>query len=126
MQYINTKEACQPAGHYSQAVTHNGLIYISGQLAVDKDGVKHFENIQKETEVALANLDAILKESGSERELVLKTTVYVSDISLWGEVNKVYSEFFGSHKPARAVVPTRELHYGFRVEIEAIAAVKED
>lgn len=126
MQYVNTKEACQPAGHYSQAVTHNGLIFISGQLAVDKNGEKHFDSIQKETKIALANLDAILKESNSERGLVLKTTVYVSDISLWSEVNKVYSEFFGNHKPARAVVPTRKLHYGFRVEIEAVAAIKED
>jgi len=125
VKYIFTDEACRPAGHYSQAVLHNGMIYISGQLAVDKNGVKYFDSIGKETEVALSNLDAILREGGSQKELVLKTTVYVSDISHWDEVDKVYSNYFGDHKPARAVVPTKELHHGFRVEIEAIAAVKE-
>jgi 2-iminobutanoate/2-iminopropanoate deaminase len=53
---------------------------------------------------------------------VLKVTVYVSDITLWPRVNAVYAEFFGAHRPARAVVPTRELHHGFGVEIEAVAA----
>ncbi len=124
MKYVNTDKACQPAGHYSQATVYNGMVFVSGQLAVDKDGNKHFDSITKETEVALANLDAILEEAGSNKDLVLKTTIYVSDISLWDEVNRVYSDYFGSHKPARAVVPTRDLHYGFHVEIEAVAAVR--
>jgi 2-iminobutanoate/2-iminopropanoate deaminase len=54
---------------------------------------------------------------------VVKTTVYVSDIESWSQVNAVYAEFFGRHRPARAVVPTRELHYGFQVEVEAVGAV---
>ena len=56
---------------------------------------------------------------------MLKTTVYVSDIKLWDRVNQIYAEFFGTHRPARAVVPTRELHYGYQVEIEAVAVVRE-
>ena len=71
-----------------------------------------------------APLEAILQASGSSIKSVLKTTVYVSDITLWSRVNQVYAQFFGEHKPARAVVPTRELHFGFQVEIEAVAAVE--
>jgi 2-iminobutanoate/2-iminopropanoate deaminase len=70
-------------------------------------------------------MSAILEAAGSRRDLVLKTTVYVSDITLWGRVNAVYAAFFGEHRPARAVVPTRELHYGLLVEVEAVAAVAE-
>jgi len=54
---------------------------------------------------------------------VIKTTVYIADIELWGRVNSVYARFFGEHRPARAVVPSRELHFGFQIEIEAIAAL---
>ena len=54
---------------------------------------------------------------------VIKTTVYISDIQLWERVNEVYSDFFGEHRPARAVVPTKDLHFGFQIEIEAIASV---
>ena len=80
-------------------------------------------SIEEQTEQVLANLDAILRAAGSGRDHVLKVTVYVSDIALWGRVNAVYARFFGEHRPARTVVPTRELHYGFQVEIDAIAAV---
>ena len=71
----------------------------------------------------MRNLDAILKKANSDRHHVLKVTVYVSDIALWARVDAVYARFFGDHRPARAVVPTRELHFGFQIEIEAIAAV---
>ena len=69
---------------------------------------------------------AILEAAGRSLDRALKTTVYVSDIGLWGRVNAVYARFFGQHRPARAVVPTKELHYGFQLEIEAIAAVIDD
>lgn len=65
-----------------------------------------------------------LEAAGSDVAHVLKTTVYIADISLWPRVNAVYARFFGDHRPARAVVPTRDLHYGFLVEVEAIAAVR--
>lgn len=123
MKIIETKNACPPAGHYSQGIVFNSMLFISGQLGVDKDGNKHLGSVEEETKTALSNLDAILEEAGSDRFHVLKTTVYISDISLWDRVNKVYSEFFKGHKPARAIVPTRELHYGFKVEIEAVAAI---
>ena len=124
MKRVVTINAPQPAGHYSQAIVHNDVIYVSGQLPiVPETGEKILGSIEKQTAQVLKNLSAILKAANSDLKRVLKTTVYVSDISLWDKVNAVYSEFFGKHRPARAVVPTRELHFGFQIEIEAIAAV---
>ena len=70
---------------------------------------------------ALRNLEAIVKAAGGSKEDVVKVTMYIPDIAQWGTVNRIYSEFFGNHKPARSVVPTRELHYGALLEVEAIA-----
>ncbi|MFW6139311.1 MAG: RidA family protein [Spirochaetota bacterium] len=122
MKDVFTKKAPQPAGHYSQAMVYENMIFISGQLPVDPQTArKRTGPIEEQTRQVLKNLSSILEEAGSDRSHVLKTTVYVSDITLWDRVNSVYAEFFGNHRPARAVVPTRELHYGFQVEIEAIA-----
>jgi 2-iminobutanoate/2-iminopropanoate deaminase len=124
MRAIQTNDAPPPAGHYAQAVEHAGLVYVSGQIPIGPDReVKSIGAIEAQTEQALANLDAILQAAGSRRDRVLKVTVYVADIGLWDRVNAVYARFFGDHRPARAIVPTRELHYGFQVEIEAIAVV---
>jgi 2-iminobutanoate/2-iminopropanoate deaminase len=121
---ISTQNAPLPAGHYSQAIVHGDLVYVSGQLPVDPHtGEKRIGSIEEQTEQALKNLSAILRAAGSDVDRVLKTTVYVSDIELWDRVNAVYANFFGEHHPARAVVPTKELHFGFQVEIEAIAVV---
>ena len=65
----------------------------------------------------------MLEAAGSRLDRVLKVTVYVSDIALWSEIDAAYRAFFGGHKPARSVVPTRDLHYGFKVEVDAIAAI---
>ena len=125
MNAISTPNAPQPAGHYAQAIVHDGLVYVSGQLAIDPaTGEKRLGAIEEQTEQALRNVAAILEAAGSDLAHVLKTTVYIADISLWPRVNAVYAAVFGAHRPARAVVPTKELHYGFLVEIEAIAAVR--
>jgi 2-iminobutanoate/2-iminopropanoate deaminase len=124
MKEVATADAPRPGGHYSQALVHQGLVYIAGQLPIKPDSQdRHVGSIEEQTEQALANLGAILRAAGSGRDRVLKVTVYVSDIALWGRVNTVYARFFGEHRPARTVVPTRELHHGFQVEIDAIAAI---
>ena len=124
MEVISTPNAPKPAGHYSQAIVHNNLVYVSGQLPVDPEsGEKRIGSIEEQTEQALKNLSEILKAAGSNLNQVMKTTVYISDIELWNQVNAVYARFFGEHRPARAVVPTRNLHFGFQIEIEAIAAL---
>ena len=126
MNEILTANAPPPAGHYAQAVVHNGLVFVSGQLPVDpRSAEAGIGSIEEQAEQALANLRAILQAAGSDLNCVIKTTVYVSDIALWSRVNAVYARFFGSHRPARAVIPVGELHHGFQIEIEAIAHTKE-
>ena len=123
---VSTPNAPRPAGHSAQAIVHDRTVYVSGQLAVDPEsGERRLGSIEEQTEQALQNVAAILDAAGSSLSCVLKMTVYVSDIQLWGRVNAVYARFFGDHRPARAVVPTRELHHGFQVEIEAVAALQE-
>ena len=123
---VETDEAPPPGGHYSQAVVHNGLVFVSGQLSIEpRTGEKKLGSIEEQTEQALKNVAAILNAANSDLSRVLKMTVYVADINLWSAVNTVYARFMGEHRPARAVVPTGELHYGFLVEIEAIAATND-
>ena len=124
IQSVLTPNAPKPGGHYSQAIIHNGLIYVAGQLPIDSaTGEKKLGSIEEQTEQVLSNLRAILEAAGSSLNRVLKTTVYVSDIELWSKVNEIYARTFGEHRPARALVPVKELHYGFKIEIEAIAAL---
>ena len=124
MKIISTDTAPKPGGHYSQAVVHDSVVYVAGQLPVDpKTSEKILTTIEAQTERVLKNIEAILIAAGSSKNHVLKTTVFITDIDHWSKVNKVYEEFFGSHKPARAVVPVVTLHYGFLVEIDAVAAV---
>lgn len=96
---------------------------MSGQLSIDPHtGEKRIGTIEEQTEVALNNVAEILKAANSDLSHVLKMTVYVADIELWSAVNTVYARVMGEHRPARAVIPTGRLHYGFLIEIEAIAA----
>jgi 2-iminobutanoate/2-iminopropanoate deaminase len=122
---VTTNKAPKPGGHYSQGIVYNGLVFVSGQLSIDPaTGDKKLGSIEEQTEQALKNVLEIVKAAGSSLERILKVTIYVSDINLWGAVNEVYARFMGSHRPARAVIPTRDLHYGFLIEIEAVAAVQ--
>ena len=126
MEAIFTPNAPKPGGHYSQAVVHNGLVFVAGQLPVDPEtGEKNLGWIEEQTLLVLKNTAAILEAAGSGIDMIIKTTVYVSDIGLWDRVNAVYTEFMGDHRPARAVVPTRDLHFGFQIELETVAAVSE-
>lgn len=121
--HVNTQDAPTPGGHYSQAVVYNGLVFVAGQLSIDpQTGEKMLGSIEEQTEQALRNVSAILKAANSDLSRVLKVTVYVSDIDLWGKVNEVYARVLGEHRPARAVIPTGDLHYGFLIEIDAVAA----
>jgi 2-iminobutanoate/2-iminopropanoate deaminase len=120
---IHTTKAPAAGGHYSQAVIHNGLVFVSGQLSIDpQTGERKLGSIEEQAEQALRNVAEILKAANSDLSRVLKMTVYVADIELWSAVNEVYARVMGEHRPARAVIPTGKLHYGFLIEIEAIAA----
>ena len=126
MQKIQVKDAPAPAGHYSQGIIHNGFVFVSGQLAIDARTGEHInDSIEAETETALRNVEKILQEADSDLNHVVQMTIYISDIELWGAVNAVYAKVLGEHRPARAIVPVKDLHYGLKIEIQAIAAVKE-
>lgn len=126
MDIINTPNATPPAGHYSQAVRANGFVFVSGQLGflpAAQPGVRPVlaTGAAAQTEAALRSVKAILEAAGASMGSVVNVTVYIPDVGMWDEVNRVYERAFGEHRPARAIVPTRELHYGALVEISAVA-----
>jgi 2-iminobutanoate/2-iminopropanoate deaminase len=123
---IVVPEAQAPAGHYSPAIAHGGLIYVSGQLGVRPDGGhtagQPFEDQVRQT---LANLIAVLVAAGASPRHLVKVTVYLVGVENWPHFNAIYAEVMGEARPARSVVPVPELHYGYQVEIDAIAAAPE-
>ncbi len=126
MKAIETPHAPRPAGHYSQAVAHGGLVVVAGQLPHDpEDPGRAPGDAEEQTERALRNVEAILVAAGSGLDRLLSVTVYVADVALWPRVNAAYARVLGPHRPARAVVPVKELHHGYLVEVQAVAAVRE-
>lgn len=111
-------------GHYALATVHQNTVYVSGQFAINPEiGEKKFGTIEEETLQALKNVEMIVEAAGSKKEKTLRMTLYTPDVKLWDKVDAVYKEFFGEHKPARTVVPTNQLHFGFKIEIDAIAYI---
>jgi reactive intermediate/imine deaminase len=120
---VSTDRVPAAGGHYSQAVKHNGLVYVSGQLPVQLGAAHNPEAaFEDQARWALANLLAILAAAGSTPGHLLKVTAYIVGIENWPRFNAVYSEILGDIKPARSIVPVPELHYGYLVEIDAVAA----
>src|SRR5215472_13398762 len=123
MKAILTEGAPNPVGHYSQAIVHNGLVFVSGQIAIDPaTGEKNLGSVESQTELILKNIGNILRAAGSDLNLLIKTTAYIEDMELWGAVNGVYAKVLGDHRPARAIIPSKGLHHRFLIEIDAIAA----
>lgn len=122
-QIINTTNSPDPIGPYSQAVKAAGMLFISGQVAL-KPGTSELvtDNIQKETEQVMNNLKAILSEAALGFEHVIKTTIFLKDMSLFTSVNEVYGKFFESDFPARETVAVKGLPKDVNVEISMIAA----
>lgn len=113
-------------GHYVPGIISNNVLYISGQLPMNHEtGVMENGDINAQARMALHNVDLVLRAAGTSRDHVTMCRVYIPDMALWDEVNDIYAEFFGDHKPARVVVPTRDLHHGVLIEIEAIAEMPE-
>jgi 2-iminobutanoate/2-iminopropanoate deaminase len=124
MHFVETLEAPRPAGHYSQGVVHDGLVFVAGQLPINP-AAPDAPPGDPESQVrrALRNVAAVLEAAGSGLPHLLQVTIFVTDPSLWGEVNRVYAEMLGDHRPARAIIPCGELKRGYVVEITATAAV---
>lgn len=127
MKSVETANAPAPVGPYSQAVLHGGLVFASGQIPLDpKTGELVTGPIEAQTERVITNLAAVLEAAGSGLEHVLRTTIYVTDLSLFSRVNQVYARFFGTEpSPARATVEVSALPLGAAVEMDAIAALPE-
>ena len=125
MKKIKLPNVPEPKGHYSPAVEFNGLVFVSGQLPMNHaTGAVETGAIELQTEIALRNVESVLKEANSDLNHVLSMTIYVSEMELWDKVNEVYKRILGEHKPARAIVPVKDLHFGTKIEIQATAAVK--
>lgn len=123
MKIIRKVQNLKANGHYALAVIEDSRVYISGQFSIDpKTGEKKFGTMQEEIKQVLNNIELILQEAGSAKEKVLKVNVYINDLDEWGTVDKIYSDFFAEHTPARTITALAKLHFGFKVEIDVIAA----
>lgn len=121
---ISCAAAPPPGGHYAQGVLHGSTLHVSGQLGVTRDTPDpDAVSVTAQMAFALGNVERIARVVGAGRADVVKCTVFVAGIEHWAEANRAYAAFFGDHRPARSVVPCGELHFGAKVEIEAVVAV---
>ena len=111
-----------PNGHYSHYTQGGGLTFISGQLPLEP-GPEVPATLEEQVELVFKKLDAILTDAGLERRNILQCRIYITDVNYWNEVNELYALYFGSHKPARCIVPVPELHFGCKIELEAVASM---
>ena len=121
---VHTDNAPAAIGPYSQAVVTDGWVFCSGQIPLDpQSGELLSGSVAEQTELVLTNLRAVLEAAGSSMELVVKTTVFLSDMNTFAEMNEVYAQHFGDHRPARAAVQAAALPKFVDVEIECVARV---
>jgi 2-iminobutanoate/2-iminopropanoate deaminase len=118
---VKTDGAPLPIGPYSQAITHGNLVFVSGQLGMNKETKKLELTVREQTATALTHLRTILEAAGSGMDSVLKTTIFLADMKDFPAVNEVYGTFFGGEPPARSTVQVAALPLGGLVEIEAVA-----
>jgi 2-iminobutanoate/2-iminopropanoate deaminase len=122
-QIINTPNAPAPIGPYNQSVKAGGLLFISGQIAMDPvTGNITAEGVEAETHQVMKNLHAILQAAGLEFSAVVKTTIFLTDMSLFAAVNEIYAGYFEGDHPARETVAVKGLPRGVNVEISMIAS----
>ena len=125
MDYVATDAAPKAIGPYSQAVKANGLVFTSGQIALDPaSGNLVDESFEAQVHRAFRNLEAVLREAGSDFSRVLRATVYLTDLANFQTLNTIYASYFGEHKPARTTVGVAQLPKGGAVEIDLIALIE--
>jgi len=123
-QIIESPKAPAAIGPYSQAIEAKGMVYISGQLPVDRESGNIPEGIAAQTDQVLKNIGHILAEAGCSYKDVVKTTCLLSDMSDFKAMNEVYSQYFNENPPARAAFAVKELPLGVLIEIESVAIAK--
>ncbi len=123
MKVVKSKKAPEPIGPYSQAIVVKDMVFVSGMIALDPSTGKMVPGgVREQTQRVLASMKAVLKAAGTSEKKVAKTTVFIRDASYFKEMNEVYAEFFGKHKPARATLVTGFARDDILVEIEAVAS----
>ena len=121
---VNTKKAPDPIGPYNQAIISNNMLYMSGQICLNPETNELVnDDVATETHQCMRNLEAVLKEAGINFSHVVKTTIFLSDMSLFSQVNEVYGSYFSADYPARETVAVKGLPKGVNVEITMIAAM---
>jgi len=121
MKMIQTNRAPKAIGPYSQAVQAADTLYVSGQIPFDPQTMEAPKGIKAQTKQSLMNVLAIVEAAGLKKENILKCGVFMNDLTLFSEMNAVYQEFFGNHKPARFAVEVSKLPKDALIEIDAIA-----
>ena len=122
MEFVTTKNAPAAIGPYTQAVILGDFVFASGQIPLDPETMEIVgDDVKAQTDRVLRNLAAVLEEAGVSLSKVVKSTVYLADISDFQAMNEVYAQHFGDHRPARAALQAGALPKGALVEIEAIA-----
>ncbi len=121
---VSTDKAPKAIGPYSQAIKIGGLVYTSGQIAIDPKTNQFLDKgIEEQTRQVLDNLKAVLVASGSSLDDVVKTTIYLTNIDDFSKVNEIYATYFSLNKPARSTVCVAKLPKGAKIEIDAIAQI---
>ncbi len=123
MEYIHTDKAPAAIGPYSQAIKAGDMVFTSGQIALMPNGEFLDGDVKTQAKQVLKNLSEVLNEAGSGLEKVIKTTIFLADMGDFAEVNEVYAEAFGDHKPSRSTVAVKTLPKNALIEIEAIAKI---
>jgi 2-iminobutanoate/2-iminopropanoate deaminase len=123
MRIISTPNAPQAIGPYSQAIVVNEMVYTSGQIGLTPNGKMSGDDIESQTHQVMRNLSKVLEEAGSDLGHVIKTTIFLEGMHDFEQVNKIYTLYFGDHKPARSTVAVKTLPRNALVEIDCIAVV---
>ena len=121
MKFIESKEAPEALGAYSQALEVNGMIYTSGQIGLDEKGMMIASDVENQTHQVMKNLFYVLEAGGAHFNDVVKTTIFLADMDDFEKVNKIYAHYFGMHKPVRSTVAVKTLPKNALVEIDCIA-----
>jgi 2-iminobutanoate/2-iminopropanoate deaminase len=121
---VETSQAPQAIGPYSQAMVAGDLVFTSGQIPLTPEGEIVEADIVKQTHQVFSNIRAVLQAAGSDLDQVIKTTLFIKDMNQFQQINEIYAEYFTDHKPARSCVEVARLPKNVLIEMEAIARRK--
>lgn len=125
MELITSQKLPAPGGHYSQGVVTSGLLFVSGQLPFNPATGTFAEGVDAQFLQAMANVEAVLLAAHASLANLVNVQIFITDVEQWPIVNAHYARIMGAHRPARAIIPCGQLHYGALVEITAVAELSQ-